>query len=235
MTPVFPPRRLRLPVLILAGLVALSSPAHAASTNSPAAPFLSQDENEVVKELNLARSDPAKYAVFVKQFRVRFINEVEYKGTGGATVKTQEGVKAVDEAIEFLKKAKRMPALKASEGLSLAAKDHVEDTGKKGLVGHDGSDGSTAVQRMERYGKWEKTAGENIAYGVDKARDIVIQLIVDDGVPGRGHRVNIFTADYRTIGVAIGAHQTYRRMCVMDFAGGFQDGDKVAAGRKKKK
>jgi len=141
----------------------------------------------------------------------------------------------VDEAIDFLKQVKRMSALKASEGLFLAAKDHVEDTGKKGLVGHDGSDGSTAVQRMERYGKWEKTAGENVAYGVDKARDIVIQLIVDDGVPGRGHRANIFNADYRAVGVAMGSHRTYRSMCVIDFAGGFRDDAQRIAGRQKKK
>jgi uncharacterized protein YkwD len=101
-------------------------------------------------------------------------------------------------------------------------------------VGHDGSDGSTPAQRTERYGKWEKTTGENIAFGGDKARDIVVQLIVDDGVAGRGHRANIFNADYRTVGVAIGSHKTYQHMCVIDFAGGFHDNAKAVAGRKKR-
>ena len=59
---------------------------------------------------------------------------------------------------------------------------------------------------------------ENIAYGGYSARGVVIQLIVDDGVPGRQHRRNIFNPDYRFVGVACGTHTRLHDMCVMDFA-----------------
>jgi uncharacterized protein YkwD len=107
--------------------------------------------------------------------------------------------------------------------MCLAARDHVEDIGPKGKVGHDGTDGSKCGERMNRYGKWQKSAGENIAFGPDDARWIVVQLIVDDGVPGRGHRKNIFNAGFRVVGVHIGGHEVYRHMCVIDFAGGYRD------------
>ena len=76
---------------------------------------------------------------------------------------------------------------------------------------------------MGRHGKWPKTCGENIAFGPDEAREVVMQLIIDDGVASRGHRVNIYKKDFKVVGISTGAHKKYGRMCTMDFAGGFKD------------
>ncbi len=107
--------------------------------------------------------------------------------------------------------------------MSRGAKDHVEKQGLSGTTGHKGHRGSQPGNRVNRYGTWLIGIGENIFYGEDKARDIVMQLIVDDGVPSRGHRKNIFNSAYRVIGVAYGYHATYGSMCVIVFAGGFKE------------
>eukprot|EP00997_Jenningsia_sp_PLL12_P000988 NODE_11559_length_302_cov_14.881423_g10646_i0.p3 GENE.NODE_11559_length_302_cov_14.881423_g10646_i0~~NODE_11559_length_302_cov_14.881423_g10646_i0.p3 ORF type:complete len:55 (-),score=18.35 NODE_11559_length_302_cov_14.881423_g10646_i0:108-272(-) len=48
-------------------------------------------------------------------------------------------------------------------------------------------------------------------------------LIVDDGVPDRGHRTTLFNKELRLAGISFGPHRTMRQVTVIDFAGGFED------------
>jgi uncharacterized protein YkwD len=196
-------------VLLLAGL-ALAAPGKDQRD-------VSKDEQAVVDELSLARTKPLEYVRFLEAYR-RQIRTDKTVVVNGRNIQTQEGAKAVEEAIAYLKKVKPMTALTLSRPLSLAARDHVQDTGPVGITGHAGTDGSTFGDRIARYGKVRTTAGENISYGPEEARAIVMQLIIDDGVASRGHRTNIYTPDFKTVGVAIGSHMKYGVMCVTDFA-----------------
>jgi len=177
-------------------------------------------ERQVIKEINLARQNPKRYAIFLEQEKSYYVGKF-IKRPGETTIITEEGVSAVDEAIRFLKMTKPVGTLKFSKGISRAAMDHVKDQGRKGTLGHRGSDRSQPGDRVNRYGTWRWTVGENISYGRDNAREIVIGLIIDDGVPGRGHRNNLFNPAYKVAGVACGYHKTFEVMCVIDFAGEF--------------
>ena len=163
----------------------------------------------VQAEINLARTAPRQYARIVAQ---------ETK-----THRLTEGDRAVREAIRFLEKTARLPALQRSAGLRAAARCHVRDQGPVGGTGHRGDDWSTPAQRMARFGRWGERMAENIAYGESDARSIVVRLIVDDGVRDRGHRLNIFAREFRRVGVATGPHARYGTMCVIEFAGTFKE------------
>jgi uncharacterized protein YkwD len=77
--------------------------------------------------------------------------------------------------------------------------------------------------RIERHGNWESVIGENVAYGQSTAREVVAAFIVDDGVPGREHRKNLFNAAFHVMGVDCGPHSMYTTTCAITFAGGFRE------------
>lgn len=167
----------------------------------------------VLRELNLARQNPALYANFVADARPYF---------------SIEHGKAVDEAVHFLKKTRPLTPLTLSQGMSRAAADHcVEQAG--GELGHVGQDHSHGGERISRYGVWSTTWGENISYSRKSAREVVVALLVDDGVRDRGHRKNIFNPKFNYAGAAFGPHARYRTVCTIDFAGGYAERSDLVA------
>jgi uncharacterized protein YkwD len=186
--------------------------------------YLSPAEKDVILEMNKVRADPKKYAeLYIKPM-------LQYNWGGpfgvnsylapGETVytSTNEGKNGVQSCINDLSRRQSMSPLLPARGLFLAAKDHANDTGPKGITGHTGSDGSSMGQRINRYGKWDGSTGENISYGHNSGRDIVVQLLIDDGVSNRGHRNNILNKSFKYAGAAIGSHSNFTYLCVIDYA-----------------
>lgn len=186
---------------------------------------LSPLEKAVVHEINLVRIAPKDYVPFLEQFK-KYYHEKLIKLPNKTPIITKEGMEALREAIRFLRSTKPVPRLTLSRGMSLGAKDHVKDLGLSGGLQHQGSDRSQPWERVNRYGTWQKVIAENISFGHDQARNIVLSLIIDDGVPHRGHRKNILNPDFRVMGVACGEHPHYKTMCVITFAGGYIEREK---------
>jgi uncharacterized protein YkwD len=173
----------------------------------------------IVREMNLARQSPAFYATYVEQMRSRF-NGKFFLLPGQTKLFPKEGLRAIDEAIRFLHTVQPEQPLVLSLGMSRAAAEHCADQ-IGGAIGHDGSDRSNPAARISRYGVWTLGWGENIAYGKTTARDIVLALVIDDGIPGRKHRKNIFNPKFNFAGAGYGPHARFHTVCSIDFAGGY--------------
>jgi len=182
-------------------------------------------ETAIVEELNRVRTDPAGYAQYLEELLPEFDGKVLRTPYG--LLVTNEGPRAVRDAIRELRNTDPVGPLVRSPGMSAAARDLARDQGETGATGHAGRDGSDASDRVNRYGRWDGRLSENVsysAYAEVTARDVVISLLVDDGVRTRGHRANILDPGVRVVGVACGPHPRYAVVCVMDHARAYEEG-----------
>lgn len=172
-------------------------------------------EDQVLERVNHVRQDPVAYAERLRRLRAHFRGNILYLPGYERGQITREGVDAVEEAIAFLELQQPLPPLTRAELLGLAARDHVVVQGALGTRGHFSPDGASPGDRVQRRGGG-RLVGEDISYGYADADEVVRQLVIDDGVPDRGHRELLFNRDLRYAGVGCGSHSAYGHMCVID-------------------
>jgi uncharacterized protein YkwD len=165
-------------------------------------------DRAVLDEINYARAHPAEYAQDLSDGRGRSHRYAD-RGSG-----------ATEEAIAFLERQPPLPPLTHSHDLALAAAEQAAAQGPRGSTGHAGTDGSSPSERIRRHGVFRSLSAEAISYGYEDAAEVVRQLIVDEGVASRGHRLTIFDPILQIAGAGCGPHARYGYMCVIDFASG---------------
>lgn len=174
-------------------------------------------EDAVLAQINAVRANPKAYAAQLRIYRSYFDGEIVYMPGDYNGILTKEGAAVVDEAIAFLEQQDPLPALSPAQVLVLTAADYSHEQGALGARGHVGADGSVPGDRVKRHGGGIYV-GEAIAYGTNDAAEVVRQMIVDDGVPDRGHRKLLFDKNFRFAGIGCAAHVRLDFICVIDFS-----------------
>lgn len=171
--------------------------------------YLTEEEKKVILYINLARLDGQR---FVDDFADRYL--------------TVTGLAPVDPYVvslyEDLPRVRDLQMLQPLRPLCEAAAYHAEDLGRNGITGHTSSDGTSFGDRLRKFLPTAGLLSENCSCGTYDSIAIVIvmELLIDTGVPSFGHRKNMLNERATHIGVAIREHQSnYRYNCVQDFAG----------------
>ncbi|MGB3296684.1 MAG: CAP domain-containing protein [Phormidesmis sp.] len=196
----------------------LNTTAQAQSTSQPNWATIEQN---LITEHNRVRQNPQSYVPILEAHLASMNAQGNIPNGCGrnCTLLTNEGKPAVEEAIQFLRRQPAVGALTLSAGATQAAQAHAKDQ-SNGTTGHTGSDGSRPHERLARFGVQNLGSGENIAYGPATAQQVMLNLIVDDGVRDRGHRTNIFSPNWTMAGAGCGPHQGYGNVCVIEYAKG---------------
>ena len=186
-------------ILLLAGCSDAPDPESSAETTVTSY-SASDQELAVIEEMNYARTKPKEYVT--QRLSPKY-----------STNQSESYLAALDEVIDRMNRMNPLPELESASGLTKCAKEWVKVSGPKGFIGHD----RNIASRFKKYCTYA-TLGENCSYGYPTAEEIVIGLLIDDGVEGRGHRENILSAAFTHAGAAIGTHKKYKTMCCIDFA-----------------
>lgn len=161
--------------------------------------YLNEEEVKVILFMNMARHDGP---LFVETFLQSYIQDNQMERT-----------KFVKSLIRDLNKTSKLHPLVPEKDLTAVAQGHAKKTGASGRVGHQNFN-----KRFEPLmGNPYNHVGENCSYGFDKAIDIVMSLMIDEGISDMGHRKNILSDQFNSVGVAIRPHKNYRINCVIDF------------------
>jgi uncharacterized protein YkwD len=91
--------------------------------------------------------------------------------------------------------------LSANRALMQAAQKHAVWMQKTDTFSHTGEAKSDISKRLKNEGIQFGLAGENIQYSGYTPYLIVLDLLIDEGIPGYGHRENILNATFSAIGI----------------------------------
>ncbi len=175
-----------------------NNPVYLKCNTAKDANYMTGPEKEVIYILNLLRTNPALFAKTV-------VKQYPEKSGQGYLVNSWYYTSLLDT----LKKIKPIVVLKPDINCFNSAQCHALYAGATGYAGHDRS--SPECQSKKYFN------GECCDYGNKEPLEIVMSLLIDEGVPSLGHR-DVCLSPYKKIGVSIQAHQKYRYNAVLDFS-----------------
>jgi hypothetical protein len=160
--------------------------------------YLSKSEKDVIYILNLIRSYPALFAKTVLK---------KYPAVSGYDY-LNDDIYYFKSLLDTLLTLSPKQMLYPDNDCFLSAQSHAYQSGITGYVGHE---------RKTRDAKLKKHyLAECCDYGHKDPFDIVLSLLIDEGISNLGHRL-ICLGDYTKIGVSLQPHKKYGANAVLDF------------------
>ena len=173
------------------------------SNNSSDYAYISDFDKEVIFLTNLVRMEPQKFIISIVEpyYETELIRKNKYSSS----------------LISDLKKQENLVPLIATPQLTKCANYTANAMGRDGRTGHVTAAGETMSQRMKKFKAEGGLRAENCSYSKETPLAVVMQLLIDNGVPSLGHRKNILLKEAGNIGVGTAPHKSYGTNTVMNF------------------
>ena len=165
----------------------------------------SQREQESLYWVNYFRQNPRRFwNTVMKEFLLQF---PEAKSSFTRSLET-----------DIMKAPQSLPLLLPDSGLIRMAATHAADLKKRnGIISHTSSTGRSFVQRIQSAGRYTCGA-ENIFNGSFNGLESLIALLIDQGVPDKGHRANLLDSKFQLLGLSFIPTVNGKGILVQDFA-----------------
>lgn len=175
-------------------------------------------EDKILKYINMIRHRPTD---FIRSLKLR---EIDYKENSYIDEKTnkryhtKEDYTAVHEAIDFLMNCHPVIPLERNKKLDETAKAHSDFLIKENMVSNVGVGGLNPEERISKV-RGKGSLGEAISLFENRAKQIVINLLIDDGLVERPNRKMLICKDFNEIGISLNKHPSKNFICVLHFWG----------------
>lgn len=161
--------------------------------------YLSKAEKEAIYILNLVRANPVLFTKTVL---------LKYPAVSGNGYLAEDSFYFIS-LVNTLKNMDPLGILYPDEKCFESAKYHAIASGIAGYVGHERK---TKASKAKKYYN-----AECCDYGNADPLEMVLSLLIDEGIPSLGHR-DIFLSNYSKIAVSIQPHKRYGTNAVFDFS-----------------
>lgn len=161
------------------------------------ATYMSVREREMIKEINLLRSNPRSYVAEVEKYIAELEESKKNLISGEEYVNAE--IKTAKDLVKDLKKMSPLSILQPHRELYDAAKNHGIYMRKSGNFDHTGKGGSSPWDRILDGKNGLKDAGENLVGGPASVRESVLILLIDTGIEGFGHRKTLLNPSWKYV------------------------------------
>jgi hypothetical protein len=149
---------------------------------------LENDEKDLFYWVNVLRSNPSGFGkTLVQPFLLQF---------------PEANSSYSKSLLKDLENCNSLPMVEPGAALMKASKSHASDLSlHQNGISHTSSDGRNFQMRMSEAGI-VNCAGENIYEGKKDALLAVLLLLIDQGVPNKGHRLTLLNPQFTQMGLA---------------------------------
>lgn len=158
------------------------------------AAYMTKREQDMVREINLVRSNPRAYIKRVEAYKEE-VKVIPYTDPNYA--KTE--LRAADDLIRELQLTNPMSSLQPRETLYWTTQRHGIEILTNGKPSHVSNDGAYPWDRITRDDPQLEDGNENLIGGPEDVAKSVMLLLVDSGVPGYGHRKTLLNPTWKYV------------------------------------
>ena len=178
-----------------------------------------ETEEKILKYINLIRQRPKEFINLLEEYKLDFDDNLYIYKKYNKMVKTREGTTVIHEAIKQLTERNPILPLEIEHKLNFSAQEHLDYLVEQSIVTHKGRNGGeNSHDRIESVmGKGSNA--ECIVLQEPKAKHLVINLFLDDGLFLRPNRRVLLSKDLKSFGMAISSHPKEKWIAVLHFHG----------------